>query len=199
MSNLDTLVFSVWMSLEILAIFISIAGNIIVIYAMSSEKWLRKKSSYFVISIAAADLLISISVIFLTIERSKQFGSPTKISFNRSYCLWITSFFLAVVTVSVLQLMLVSVDRYLAVCRPVFYHTRTDMFTKIAISLCWITGIIFGFTPLVFDLTGEACNLHILHNIILSAIAGKAFITISCLYFLIFKAFRKQVKVFLAF
>lgn len=182
-----------WLFLEATAIFVSIIGNSLVIYVMSSERQLGKKSSLFILSIAVADLLSSVSVIFLTFVRSIIFWNPAD-NMHPSLCLWITSVFLVFTTVSVLQMVSVSIDRYWAICCPIFYHTRSTSYTKCGIFACWSLGIIFGITPLLTGLTGRTCNLHIVHNTILSIMTVCALVVIALLYKSIYKAFLQQVK-----
>lgn len=49
--------------LEVWACVFSVFGNSVVIYVMSREKKLRRKSNYYVISVAIADLLVGLVVI----------------------------------------------------------------------------------------------------------------------------------------
>lgn len=50
----------VFVSLEVWAFVFSVVGNSVVIYVMSREKKLRRKSNYYIISVAIADILIGL-------------------------------------------------------------------------------------------------------------------------------------------
>lgn len=183
---------ALWIFFEVIAVTIGVFGNSLVIHVMRQGIIVKKQSKVCMISIAIADLLNSISVIPLTIMRYNKFKNPDDIS-HRSFCVYLTSFFLVSSTVSVLQFVIVSIERFLAICRPIFYHTRTVRSTKVAIVLCWIVGAIFGTTPLMTNKTGNNCSLHIAHYTILSSLAIVSVTAITVLYCLIYRAFRNQV------
>lgn len=50
----------IFMLLDLCAFVLSVSGNSMVIYVMSRERKLRKKSNYYIISVAMADLLIGV-------------------------------------------------------------------------------------------------------------------------------------------
>lgn len=193
MSAFRIFLFCAWILIEITAVTISIFGNSVVVYVMCSERSLRKKSSFYIISIAIADLLSSTAVVFLTIVRSMEFWIfpsylPSEI------CLIVTSFFLMLSTASILQLLFVSIDRYWTVCHPISYLTRTSNFIKYAILACWIFSIIFGSTPVLNNESTKTCSLPIVHYLVLSFLCIDSAVIISVLYVLIYKTFIKLVR-----
>lgn len=60
MENSEVLINVIFVLLELVAFVLSVFGNIIVLYVMTREKKLRRKSNFFIISIAVADLLIGL-------------------------------------------------------------------------------------------------------------------------------------------
>lgn len=52
-----------YFTLELVAFFFGVIGNSIVVYAMASEKKLRRQSNIYILSVAAADLLIGLVAI----------------------------------------------------------------------------------------------------------------------------------------
>lgn len=198
MGALDLILYFVWLFLEVLSIIVSLFGNLIVIYVMLSEKKLRKKSSFYIISIAFADLVSSCFVSLLTASRSLIFWNPSK-KFDSEVCLWLASFFLALTAASILQLVFVSVDRFWAICHPISYHTRPPSYAKIIICMCWIAGIIFGCIPLFNKWTADNCALHDSHYQLLSSLGIVSAVIIIILYILIYKAFLKHVRLKLLF
>lgn len=58
------------------------------------------------------------------------------------------SFLLGIFTVSIYSILSVSIDRYVAICHPLFYHKSVGTKTTIiSIITCWLLGIA-GFLPL---------------------------------------------------
>lgn len=149
--------------LEVWACVFSVFGNSVVIYVMSREKKLRRKSNYYVISVAIADLLVGLVVIPFSFFAVKSlihvlmsrvililtFQVVTGGPFNETVCLSLISVVLAVFAVSIYSLMAVSLDRYFAIYYPISYKRNVGTkFTKFTIGFCWLAGI-FGFLPLM--------------------------------------------------
>lgn len=137
------ILFSLWGFLEIIIVVISLFGNSIVIYVMSREKKLRKKSSFYIVSLAVADLLTCVFTIVMTVMRSFKFLDH-EYEFPVKLCYVLNSLLLMLTTVSIFQLVFVAADRYWAVCLPISYHRRTPRFAKFIICLCWLIGLTFG-------------------------------------------------------
>lgn len=172
-------------ALEAIGMINSIFGNSVVIYVMCCEKKLRRKSTYYIVSVTIADLLTSLLVVALAIICSLQCWK---------FSSFIYSSYLMLTIVSVLHMMRVSVDRYWAVCHPISYHTRSFKSAKINIMMCWAVGIMFGSTPVLSYESNEKCAMPIVHNLILSVLCVGSALVISTLYGLIFKTFRMLVR-----
>lgn len=54
---IQILIESIFAIFELSAVILSVFGNILVIYVMTRKKKLRKKSNYYIISVATADLI----------------------------------------------------------------------------------------------------------------------------------------------
>lgn len=186
-----------WLLLELIAIIFSVFGNCVVIYVMTVERKLRKKSTLYIISIAIADLLCSVFVIPLAITRIEILRKLKDIipEIPKVYCIWVLSIVLSLTMASVFQLLFVSVDRYWAICHPTFYLKRTAKFTKCVILLCWIAGFIFGMTPVFTQQTGDECNLHPNLYVLLSNVTVATLVVVIVLYGLIYRTFKIQVNV----
>lgn len=137
----NIVIFYLWIFLETIAFVLSIVGNSVVIYVMRSEKWLKKKSSYFIVSLSMTDLLTSVFAAVIVVFRAIKIWVPSNSGDFTNICLWIGTILLSLSIVSVVHLMFVSVERYLAVCHPVAYHTRSTAFAKLLIFLCWMVGL----------------------------------------------------------
>lgn len=193
MTLIQEVFFALWAILETIAVIISVLGNTVVIYVMSSEKRLRKKSTYFVISIATADLLSSIFVIILTTTRCIKFWKLS-VSIPEELCLWVMCFLMGLLTVSILQMAFVSIDRFWAICYPISYHTRSTRCTKCIIISSWISGMAFGLSPLLGSGSEKECTLSNTFLIPLNILSSSLTVLILILFALIYRAFLKRVS-----
>ncbi|MCJ8737586.1 hypothetical protein PDJAM_G00025740 [Pangasius djambal] len=129
-----------WASLLFLmAILPTIGGNILVILAVSLERKLQNATNYFLMSLAVADLLVGllvmpialVTVLYNSIWPLPDFLCP----------IWL---FLDVLfsTASIMHLCAISLDRYIAIKKPIHhsqYNSRAKAIAKIA--LVWLISI----------------------------------------------------------
>ncbi|XP_061185752.1 dopamine receptor 2-like [Saccostrea echinata] len=123
--------------------FITIAGNILVIVAVTKELYLRTVTNYFIVSLAVADLMVgSIVMPFaITLEMTGQVWL-----FGPEWCDMWHSFDVLASTASILNLCGISLDRYWAISDPIKYTSRmTVCRTWLSIALVWLlsAGISF--------------------------------------------------------
>ncbi|XP_017008663.2 uncharacterized protein AdoR isoform X1 [Drosophila takahashii] len=128
---------------EVLVAIVSIIGNVLVIIVFRRERKLRRRTNYYIVSLAMADLLVgSLGIPFAILA---SIGLPR----NLHACLFTVSLLVVLCTISIFCLVAVSVDRYWAILYPMAYsrnvRTRTAIFI---ISMCWVAGTIVGFLPL---------------------------------------------------
>lgn len=124
-----------WAALLILMVIIpTIGGNILVILAVSLEKRLQYATNYFLMSLAVADLLVGLFVMpiaLLTIMFEAIWPLPLAL------CpAWL---FLDVLfsTASIMHLCAISVDRYIAIKKPIQANqcnSRATTFIKITVA-----------------------------------------------------------------
>ncbi|KAG8520933.1 5-hydroxytryptamine receptor 2B [Galemys pyrenaicus] len=129
-----------WEALLILMVIIpTIGGNILVILAVSLEKKLQYATNYFLMSLAVADLLVGLFVMpiaLLTIMFEAMWPLPLVL------CpAWL---FLDVLfsTASIMHLCAISVDRYIAIKKPIQANqcnSRATAFIKITV--VWLISI----------------------------------------------------------
>uniref|UniRef100_A0A8C9BLQ4 5-hydroxytryptamine receptor 2B n=1 Tax=Phocoena sinus TaxID=42100 RepID=A0A8C9BLQ4_PHOSS len=125
-----------WAALLILMVIIpTIGGNILVILAVALEKKLQHATNYFLMSLAVADLLVGLFVMpiaLLTIMFEAMWPLPLVL------CpAWL---FLDVLfsTASIMHLCAISVDRYIAIKKPIQanqYNSRATAFIKITVGI----------------------------------------------------------------
>uniref|UniRef100_A0A1A9W195 G-protein coupled receptors family 1 profile domain-containing protein n=1 Tax=Glossina brevipalpis TaxID=37001 RepID=A0A1A9W195_9MUSC len=142
---------------EILVAICAIVGNLMVIIVFQRERKLRRRTNYYIVSLAMADFLVgSLGVPFAILA---SIGLPT----NLYACLFTVSLLVVLCTISIFCLVAVSVDRYWAILYPMAYSRNVRTRTAIVIiSMCWFAGTVVGFLPLfgwhaVQDEQNHAC------------------------------------------
>lgn len=201
-----------------LAIFIcSVVGNSVVIYVISSDKKLRIKSNYHILSVAVADLTIGLVGIPLGVVAV---SSPKPVNQNSLLrqklvpqgvtgfphefymCLLLNCFLMSVFAVSMFSLVAVSIDRCWAVCFPVTYHVTSKRNTRWMIAACWVFGTFFGFLPMLGWNSGQTdyrCDLRVVADFnyllfVCVVIGFMSTLVVIVLYTLIYRAILRQVK-----
>lgn len=101
-------------------------GNGLVIVAFRRERRLRRRTNYYIVSLAVADLLVGVVGIPCAVLSSV--GLPRHLHL----CVFSVSLIIVLCTVSILSLVAVSADRYWAILYPMAYSTNSN--TKIAVS-----------------------------------------------------------------
>lgn len=134
-----------YIAVEIIIAIFAIFFNIAIIYLYIKNAYIRKSATnMYIISLATADFLVGLVGIPAAILTS--IGLPG----NFSLCLISTSILLQICTTSIFNLVAVTIDRYMAILRPLRYQTlMSKKKVKVIIALCWIAGIFIGFIPLM--------------------------------------------------
>lgn len=133
-----TLVFSVITALTAI-------GNLLVVFAVLLVHKLRYPSNFLIVSLAASDLLVSIMVMpFSSYAEYKQ-----RWDLGEVVCDMYILFDVLLCTASILNLCAISIDRYLAVTRPLEYVTkRTPKRMVIMIATAWISSALISIPPI---------------------------------------------------
>ncbi|XP_055841471.1 uncharacterized protein LOC129908752 [Episyrphus balteatus] len=128
---------------EILVAVFAIVGNLMVIVVFHRERKLRRRTNYYIVSLAIADFLVGLLGVPFAVLASV--GLPR----NLHACLFTVSLLVVLCTISIFCLVAVSVDRYWAILYPMAYSRNVRTKTAIGIiSMCWMAGTIVGFLPL---------------------------------------------------
>ena len=121
-------------------------GNLLVICAFFRTRRLQTVTNYFIASLAFADALVAIFVLPLSIysyqrDRSWKLGLIL--------CdLWVSSDVL-LCTSSILNLTCISLDRYMAITRPLTYTAyRSKFLARVMILLVWIVSAVITCPPI---------------------------------------------------
>ncbi|XP_067456120.1 5-hydroxytryptamine receptor 4 isoform X1 [Thunnus thynnus] len=131
-----------------LVMLMSILGNLLVMVAVCKDRQLRKiKTNYFIVSLAFADLLVSVLVMpFGAIELVHQ-----NWIYGQTFCLVRTSLDVLLTTASILHLCCIALDRYYAICcQPLVYRNKmTPMRVALMIGGCWVIPTFISFLPIM--------------------------------------------------
>lgn len=143
-------------------IFFAIAGNMLVIVAILTDRNLRKTSNYFIVSLAVADTLVA-SLVMTFAVANDILGFWI---FGQVFCnIWL-SFDVMCSTASILNLCAISLDRYIHIRSPLHYERRmTPRRTYAALASLWLLSALISFLPIHLgwhrlDQTDETENDH---------------------------------------
>lgn len=123
--NMSTQVNVLYTICEVLVATGAVVGNALVVLAFRKERKLRRRTNYYIVSLAVADLLVGLLGIPCALMASVGFPK------QRHACLFTTSLLVVLCTISIFCLVAVSVDRYWAILYPMGYSRNVR--TKTAI------------------------------------------------------------------
>ncbi|XP_072037636.1 adenosine receptor A2b-like [Amphiura filiformis] len=134
----------VFVAVDIVIFLVATTGNILVIASVCAYRKLRTPTNIFVTSLSVADLFVSCISIPTDIALALGF----KYEPSPWVCLAGSSLIMAMSAVSVLHLLVIAYDRYLAIIHPFEYKVKM---TKWRISgliiFAWSLAAIFGIAP----------------------------------------------------
>ncbi|XP_073685930.1 alpha-2B adrenergic receptor [Garra rufa] len=129
-----------------LIMLFTIFGNILVIIAVLTCRSLRGPQNLFLVSLAAADILVATLIIPFSLA-NELMGYWY---FETFWCEIILALDVLFCTSSIIHLCAISLDRYLSISRPVQYASqRTPRKLKGAILVVWLISAVISFPPLV--------------------------------------------------
>jgi len=126
-------------------VVVALAGNLLVIVAVVTDRNLRRTGNYFIVSLALADALVAAAVMTFAIANDVTgrwlFGVRT--------CLVWMSADVMCSTASILNLCAISLDRYVHVRSPLHYDRLvTHRRSLAAIAVVWIMSALISFLPI---------------------------------------------------
>nr|XP_046231582.1 alpha-2A adrenergic receptor [Scatophagus argus] len=140
---------------------LTIVGNILVIIAVLTSRSLKGAQNLFLVSLAAADILVATLIIPFSLANELQ----GYWAFSSIWCEIYLALDVLFCTSSIVHLCAIALDRYLSISRPVSYGAkRTPMRIKAAIIVVWLISAVISFPPLLtLDKSEggeEACELN---------------------------------------
>ncbi|XP_059555221.1 histamine H2 receptor isoform X2 [Myotis daubentonii] len=205
-SCLDSATFKVTVSVALtILILITIAGNVVVCLAVGLNRQLRSLTNCFIVSLAITDLLLGL----LVMPFSAFYQLSCRWSFGKVFCNIYTSLDVMLCTASILNLFMISLDRYCAVTDPLRYPVLiTPVRVGVSLVLIWAVSITLSFLSIhlgwnIRDETSrvnhtiQPCKVQV--NLVYGLVDGLVTfyvpLLVMCItYFRIFKIAREQAK-----
>lgn len=140
---------------------LTIVGNILVIIAVLTSRSLKGAQNLFLVSLAAADILVATLIIPFSLANELQ----GYWAFSSIWCEIYLALDVLFCTSSIVHLCAIALDRYLSISQPVSYGAkRTPVRIKAAIIVVWMISAVISFPPLLtLDKSeggAEACELN---------------------------------------
>ncbi|XP_038588894.1 alpha-2B adrenergic receptor-like [Micropterus salmoides] len=125
---------------------LTIVGNILVIIAVLTSRSLKGAQNLFLVSLAAADILVATLIIPFSLANELQ----GYWAFSSIWCEIYLALDVLFCTSSIVHLCAIALDRYLSISRPVSYGAkRTPIRIKAAIIVVWLISAVISFPPLL--------------------------------------------------
>ncbi|XP_026185095.1 histamine H2 receptor-like [Mastacembelus armatus] len=195
-------------------IILTISGNVLVCLAVGLSRRLWRISNCFVVSLAVTDLLLGLLVLPLSATVELRNG---KWPFGGALCNIYISLDVMLCASSILTLLAISVDRYLAISTPLSYSQRvTPLRVKLAMMAIWALSLALSFVPIHLgwntvdyrvqhldwgmgdeDMEGQYCQFEWNNNYVLIYAFGSFYLPLLLMcgmYLCIFKVAREQVR-----
>ncbi|XP_007057818.2 adenosine receptor A2b [Chelonia mydas] len=135
---------TVYIALELIIAVLSIAGNVLVCWAVAINSTLKNATNYILVSLAVADIAVGLLAIPFAITISV--GLRT----DFHSCLFFACFVLVLTQSSIFSLLAVAIDRYLAIKVPLRYKSLvTGKRARWLIAVLWLLSFGIGLTPLM--------------------------------------------------
>ncbi|XP_034741642.1 trace amine-associated receptor 13c-like [Etheostoma cragini] len=123
--------------------------NLLIIISISHFRQLHTPTNILLLSLAVSDLLVGL--VLMPGEILKK----TSCWFLGDFVCFLYNYLSIIISVSSLgDIVLISVDRYVAICDPLHYNTRITMNrVKLSVFLCWLCSASYSFLFVKDDLT----------------------------------------------
>lgn len=179
----------------------TIVGNVLVCIAVCMVRKLRRPCNYLLVSLALSDLCVAV----LVMPMALLYEVLEKWNFGPLLCdIWV-SFDVLCCTASILNLCAISVDRYLAITKPLEYGVkRTPRRMMLCVALVWLAAACISLPPLLI-LGNEHVDEHgnpmcsVCQNFAyqIYATLGSFYIPLAVMLFVYYQIFRAARRIVL--
>ncbi|XP_029182541.2 neuropeptide SIFamide receptor-like [Acropora millepora] len=191
---------TILMPFYFISLLVALIGNVLIIVVFYKYKPIRKSVNYFVLNMAISDLFTPLTIMPFSIAKTlsdsaflKQIPSPlAEVVCKLCFFLADTSIY-----VSIFSLLMISLDRLIAVVFPLHIRLISMKVRVICILMSWVVAIsVHGLYFRVFDFQGD-CYFHWdeqSHNDYFFAISIAFFFIPACLLTIIYSAIAVTLK-----
>lgn len=193
-------------ALLFLLILLTLLGNTLVCVAVIRFRHLRSKvTNFFVISLAVSDLLLAVLVMPWRAAAEAVGFWP----FGAFCDIWV-AFDIMCSTASILNLCIISVDRYWAISNPFCYERRmTPRVASAMVGVAWLLSLLISFIPVQLrwhkdqelnqreDVARESCDSHLNRTYAISSSLISFYIPVAIMivtYSCIFRIAQRQIR-----
>ncbi|TMW42399.1 hypothetical protein DOY81_012521 [Sarcophaga bullata] len=179
----------------------TIVGNVLVCIAVCMVRKLRRPCNYLLVSLALSDLCVAV----LVMPMALLYEVLEKWNFGPVLCdIWV-SFDVLCCTASILNLCAISVDRYLAITKPLEYGVkRTPRRMMLCVALVWLAAACISLPPLLIlgnehvDENGDPmCSVCQNFAYQIYATLGSFYIPLAVMLFVYYQIFRAARRIVL--
>ncbi|XP_060096203.1 histamine H2 receptor [Heteronotia binoei] len=184
-------------------IIVTVCGNVVVCLAVGFNRRLRTLTNCFIVSLAITDLMLGLLV--------QPFAAMYEVSnhiwyLSQTFCNIYNSLDVMLCTASILNLFMISLDRYYAVTAPLRYTTLvTPRRVAMVMVVIWVVSVMVSFLPIhlgwntngITDPNPEKCDLGVnpIYGLVDALLTFYIPLVIMCTtYYRIFKIAREQAK-----
>ncbi|XP_034741973.1 trace amine-associated receptor 13c-like [Etheostoma cragini] len=123
--------------------------NLLIIISISHFRQLHTPTNILLLSLAVSDFLVGLVLMLGEVLRK------TSCWFLGDFVCFLYNYLSIIISISSLgDMVLISVDRYVAICDPLHYNTRITMNrVKLSVFLCWLYSASYSFFFMKDDLT----------------------------------------------
>ncbi|XP_048453003.1 trace amine-associated receptor 4-like, partial [Rhincodon typus] len=142
----------------ITSILITIFGNLVVIISVLHFKQLQTPTNFLLSSLAVVDFLVGFIVLPYSMVRSVE----KCWYFGEVFCKIHSITEIVLTVVSIYTLCFIAIDRYYAMCDPLFYSVKITLpVTVMTIILIWLFAVFYGLSVFLLDFSKKSVDDYV--------------------------------------